>query len=96
MDKGCVRELLSNIHPECTLGATNHSYMDGDCPECNALAKIDNLTKANKNLLKAINVLGEKIIELEQKISGIANDTKISRIANDTNLPFPDCGRLPE
>lgn len=79
--------MLSEIHPQCTLGATNHSYMDGDCPECNALAKIDNLTKANKNLLKAINVLGEKIIELEQKISSTADGA---------NLPFPDCGRLPE
>lgn len=59
----------SDIHPDCTLGQINHSHIEDDCPECNALTKIDHLTKANQNLLKAVNVLGDKIIELEKLLN---------------------------
>lgn len=33
------------------------------------MTKIDHLTKANQNLLKAVNVLGDKIIELEKLLN---------------------------
>ena len=55
-----------NIHEGCTLGALNHSHMSGDCPECAALTKVDHLSMANTNLLRAINVLGDKLIQLEK------------------------------
>ena len=55
-----------DIHADCTLGAINHSNMSGECPECAALTKIDHLAMANTNLLRAINVLGDKLIQLEK------------------------------
>ena len=72
----------SDIHPDYALGQINHSRIGDDCLECNALTKaltkIDHLTKANQNLLKAVNVLGDKIVELEKLLNekrDVSNDT---------------------
>lgn len=84
-------------------------------------SEIEMLRSVNHNLHNVIEVLGKKIIEIEElgdeiveavkygsdedlyrfvakweSLRCIEKDTFDTSIADSANLPFPDCGRLPE